>query len=233
MHRFLLFITLLTVCCCWSQEDINNEPNYDDPKYREDQFYVGVTYNLLGGKPSGVSQQGLSGGFNLGFIRDLPINEKRTVGFGIGIGYSNDSYNQNLLIAEDNNGVATYSVLNTDDDSYSKNKLNMHAVELPIQFRWRNSTIESHKFWRIYAGVKLGYIFSSVAKHNGEVGSFKNRNPEDLNKFQTTADLGFGYNTWNFYFSYGVNKLFSNDAKIDGSSINMRAIKFGLIFYIF
>ena len=46
-----------------------------DDKYREDQFYISVTYNLLGSKPEGVSQNGFSSGFHLGFIRDMPINK--------------------------------------------------------------------------------------------------------------------------------------------------------------
>ena len=44
-----------------------------DDKYREDQFYVAITYNLLGNKPNDVSQNGFSSGFHIGFIRDMPI----------------------------------------------------------------------------------------------------------------------------------------------------------------
>ena len=69
-----------------------------DSLYREDQFYAGVTYNLLGKMPSGVSQNGFSSGFHLGFIRDMPINEKRNIAFGLGVGYSTNSFNQNILI---------------------------------------------------------------------------------------------------------------------------------------
>ena len=53
-----------------------------DSLYREDQFYIGVTYNLLGNLPSEVSQNGFSSGFHLGFIRDMPISIKKKSGFG-------------------------------------------------------------------------------------------------------------------------------------------------------
>jgi hypothetical protein len=38
-----------------------------DTKYREDQFYIGATYNLLSDVPSGVKIRGLSGGIQFGF----------------------------------------------------------------------------------------------------------------------------------------------------------------------
>ena len=60
-----------------------------------------------------MSQQGLSGGLHLGFIRDFPINKKRNVGLGVGLGYSNNSYNHNLFIKEENSSV-TYQILDND-----------------------------------------------------------------------------------------------------------------------
>lgn len=45
-----------------------------DQKYREDQFYISLTYNLLSNKPNKVTQSGFSSGIHFGFIRDIPIN---------------------------------------------------------------------------------------------------------------------------------------------------------------
>ena len=67
----------------FSQEEIISK-KIDDLKYREDQFYTGITYNFLENKPSGISQQGLSGGLHFGFIRDFPINKNSTRAIGIG-----------------------------------------------------------------------------------------------------------------------------------------------------
>lgn len=233
MCKKLLFtVTLFFVLIGYSQEVIKDSLVYDDPKYREDQFYLALTYNFMENKPTGVSQQGLSSGLHLGVIRDMPINEKRTLAIGVGLGYSNNSYNHNLLIQE-LDGALQYEVLSTTIDTYSKNKLNTHELALPVQFRWRNSRIESHKFWRIYLGMKFNYIFHSVVKHKGDVGNFKLKNPSSIQKFQPVVDLGFGWNTWNFYASYSLNTLLKDSAKVDGQSIDIRAVKFGLIFYIF
>jgi hypothetical protein len=121
----------------------------EDSLYREDQFYIGVSYNLLGKKPMNLSQTGFSSGFHLGFIRDMPINKKRNVAFGIGLGISSNSYNQNLLIDKDNLGNSTYSILD-GNGTFIKNKFSTHLIELPFEFRWRTSTPTEYNFWRIY-----------------------------------------------------------------------------------
>jgi len=231
MQNILILIALVYSVALFSQED-PTELKIVDPKYREDQFYVGITYNFLENKPVGMSQQGLSGGLHLGLIRDFPINKQRNIGFGVGLGYSNNSYNHNLFIKEENTSV-TYQILDSDVTNYSKNKLNIHMVELPLQFRWRTSTSETYRFWRIYTGIKVGYVFSSILKHKGDLGEFKQNNTPHLNRIRTTADISFGWNTWNFYVAYGLNSLFSDKAKVDDAAIDVTEIKFGLLFYIF
>ena len=69
-----------------------------DSLYREDQIYIGVTYNALINLPTGVSQNSFSTGLNLGVIRDFPINKRRNVAIGLGLGYSVNLFNQNIKI---------------------------------------------------------------------------------------------------------------------------------------
>ena len=215
----------------FSQEE-NDIVITEDPKYREDQFYAGITYNFLDNKPSGISQQGLSGGFHFGFIRDFPINKRRNIALGVGLGYSTNSYNHNLFIKEVG-GSVEYQKLDNNVLSYSKNKLNIHIIEMPFQFRWRTSTMFSHKFWRIYTGIKFGYVTKNIVKYDGELGDFKQRNTPDLKSFTTTADIAFGWNTWNFYIAYGLDKIFKDEATLNSNSIDVSEIKFGLIFFLF
>jgi len=232
MQKTLFYFLLLVAFLSNAQEKKNDSIPFEDLKYREDQFYIGFTYNFINNKPAAISQQGFSGGFQLGFIRDLPLNKKRNLGLGLGLGYATNSYNQNLLIQK-NGGVIQYAVLDNEVTSYSKNKLNMHIVEVPIQLRWRTSSASSHKFWRVYAGLKFGYVFNTIIKHKGEIGDFRLKNTADIQKIQTDLDLSFGWNTWNFYLSYGLQPLLKKTAKLNGKPIEMSTIKFGLLFYIF
>ncbi len=224
---FLLFI--LNSTFVFSQK---KEINFDaiDSLYREDQFYINFTYNSLQNKPDGINQNKLSPGIALGFLRDMPINKKRTVAFAAGLGYTLAIYNQNLGI-KDLGGTIEYQKLG-DITSYTTNKLSLHTIDLPIEFRWRNSTYESHKFWRIYTGLKLSYLLYDLSKQDSSNGEFYVSHNKDLNKFQYGAYLSVGWNTWNFYAFYGIQSLFASSAQLENQSVRLNTANFGIMFYI-
>lgn len=201
-----------------------------DPYYREDQFYLAITYNLLQNRPSGVSQNAFSSGLRFGFLRDMPINKNRTYSIAVGFGYSINNLRQTLMITRDDNGEIFYMPI-SKELNVSKNKLVLHYIELPIEFRWRTSTFDSHKFWRIYSGLKLDYLaYDRSIYHIDGVKEIVLGN-KDLNKIQYGIFTSFGYNTWNFHIYYGLNSLFKS-GEIGGRTINITTLNFGLMFYI-
>lgn len=202
-----------------------------DSLYKEDQFYAGVTYNIIGNKPASLSQKGFSLGFYLGFIKDMPLNKERNIALGIGLGYSSNSFNQNLQITKDVSGDYRYTILE-DNNSYTKNKFSNHLLELPIEFRWRTSTASKYEFWRIYSGLKFSYLFASTSKYIGDPNVSNLKGIDDFNKFQYGLSLCVGYNTWNFYVYYALNPIFSDNVKVNGENLDMNAIKIGLMFYV-
>ena len=214
----------------YSQEQDAESLEYDT-NYKEDQFYIGVTYNLLTQKPSGVSQSGFSSGFHFGFIKDMPINKNRNIAIGVGLGASINSFNQNMLIDKIDDKYV-YSVLDENITPYSKNKFTHYLIEAPIEFRWRTSTPSEYKFWRVYTGIKLGYLISNSSKFISNSNTVKLNNISDFNKFQYGFTLSAGYNTWNVHLYYALNTIFNNDAEISNEGLNMTAVKIGLIFYL-
>lgn len=202
-----------------------------DSLYREDQFYIGLTYNLLQNNPDGVSQNSFSSGLHVGFLRDMPLNKRRNVAIAAGIGYSMNDFRQNIKISEID-GNSTYEVIDEDEIDFDKNKFALHFVDVPIEFRWRTSTMQTHRFWRVYTGIKFSYLFLNKSKYVDGNETIKIFNNKDFNRFQYGAYLSFGYNTWNFHAYYGLNTLFKSDAKIDGKSIDMKTLNIGLMFYI-
>lgn len=224
---FLFFLIIISQYS-FSQE---KEAEAIDSLYKEDQFYAGISYNILGKKPSNLSQKGFSLGFHLGFIKDIPFNKDRNIGMGIGLGYSANSFNQNLKISKDSNGDYIYELLE-DVNSYSKNKFSEHLIELPIEFRWRTSNAVKYDFWRIYTGFKIGYVIANTSKYIDGNETIKNSGINSFNDFQYGLTLCFGYNTWNFYAYYALNPILSNTVTIDDKSLDMNAIKIGLMFYI-
>jgi len=200
-----------------------------DSLYREDQFYIGVTYNTLQNRPIGVTQNNFTPSFSIGILRDMPINKARNKAIAAGLGYSLNSYNQNLLISE-NNGNRQYSVIQ-DGTLFDKNKLTLHSIDIPIEYRWRTSVPETHKFWRIYTGLKLSYLFNTQSNYEDSQTSYTVTGNPDINKFQYGTYLSVGYNTVNFNIYYGLNPIFKS-AELNGRAIEMNTLNFGFMFYI-
>ena len=65
-----------------------------DSLFREDQFFVSVSYNLVQNRPSGFKQFGFSQGFTAGFLRDFPISKDRKWAIAPGVGYSYNNIKQ-------------------------------------------------------------------------------------------------------------------------------------------
>jgi hypothetical protein len=200
-----------------------------DRRYLEDQFYIGLGYNVLFNRPENTVQRNLSYNLQAGFIKDIPLNFRRNVGLGIGVGYAVNSYYSNIVATKTNN-VVSYEVM--DQADFNRSKLETHAVEFPLELRWRTSTVEEYKFWRIYAGVKLGYVFSGRSKLVMEGGSTSFSN-DDIQSFQYGLMLNFGYNTWNIHTYYGLSPLLEETTQLqNGEKIDTKVLRIGLIFYI-
>lgn len=197
-----------------------------DLKYLEDQLYLSLTYTILNNKPATISQNGFSGGFSFGFIKDIPLNEQRNIGFGIGVGYAYNVYVQNLKISGENQTT----VFELAED-YKTNRLGFNSIELPIEFRWRTSTAEKYNFWRVYTGMRLAYITTSKSKFTDSDVVLTTKNIPELNKIQYGATIAAGYGNWNLYFYYGLSPLFK-DAVFNEKNIDLKDIKIGLKFYI-
>jgi len=195
--------------------------------YREDQIYFGTSFMLLNSNQEKFKRQGISKHFQLGFVRDIPIISSGKLAIGLGLGYSFQDYNSNLVRFNINNGSSIYIVNYTLNQ---KSKLSFNFIEFPISLRWRNSSPDNHQFWRVYTGFKLQRNFLSKLKYSS--GYTKNISNE-VNNWKKELYLSFGYNTWNFYFSYDLNQVMKNlRSQYSGKPFNITSLKIGLIFYI-
>jgi hypothetical protein len=232
MRLFLGCFLFLFALPVFSQENTSkgNAPKAEiDSLYREDQFYFGFTLNTLQNKPVGLTQDKFSSGFSGGFLRDFPVNKKRTVAIAPGLGFTYNNYIQNLAITESNN-IPVYTIIGSYTE-YKKNRFTQFLVDVPIEFRWRTSTYESHRFWRIYGGFKMSYLIYDKSIYEDAQGKIIVTNNKDFDKFQYGAYISAGYNTINIYAYYGLNSLFKS-AKTSSESVDMNSINIGIMFYI-
>ena len=231
MRVFIFLIVFFNGSLAFAQDIIGNEERPRmriDSLYREDQFYIGITYNNLINGPENYSRDKISTGFTGGFLRDMPVNKNRTYAIAAGLGLTYNNYNHNFGVSGTNQSP-NYAILG--DGTYSKNRFTTFTADLPIELRWRTSTFESTKFWRIYAGFKLSYLVYDRNAYDAALGNVTIRNNADLNKLGYGVYLASGYNTFNVYVQYGANSLFKS-AQIGTEKVQLRSLNFGLLFYI-
>ena len=201
---------------CFSQEI---KPIEIDSLYREDQFYASLSYNLIQNRPDGFKQFSFSPGITFGILRDLPISINRHWAIAPGIGYSYNNIKQ-FINSEEIVGATE----NTSSENI-RTIITTHSVDFPLELRWRNSTPNSHSFWRIYTGFKTSYVFNSKLKLESTTESSKESISDEINRWQYGAYISVGFNTWNPYIYYGLNPIFKEGSKMSNFNV-------GFIFYI-
>lgn len=201
---------------CFSQEI---KPIEMDSLYREDQFYASLSYNLIQNRPDGFKQFSFSPGITFGILRDFPISKNRHWAIAPGIGYSYNNIKQFINSEE---------IVGATENTTSENIrtiITTHSMDFPLEIRWRNSTQNSHSFWRIYTGLKTSYVFNSKLKLESTTESTKESISDDINRWQYGAYISVGFNTWNPYIYYGLNPIFKEGSKMSNFNV-------GFIFYI-
>lgn len=230
LHFYILLFFSVTALAQDTDALKKSDSIVPDPHYREDQFYASISYDLINQKPKGYSQYSVPVGLAFGFLRDFPVNKARNKAIAIGLGYSYSNIKHNFVVQEAA-GKTNYSIISKSE--FDKNKLVLHYLEVPLEFRWRTSDSVSHQFWRIYTGMKLGYLIYGKAQYEPTANSsLKVTGDPNLNKVMGGVYIAAGYNTWNFYAYYGFTPLYDNAFMESGAKINMHPIKLGLMFYI-
>ena len=230
MKQVLSIIMFLMISCLSFAQATDTLPELErtikvtDPFYREDQFYVGVTHSMLLNQPESFSQRSISIGTNIGFLRDIPINKQRTFSVAPGFGFALYNLRTNMLHSDFEPVEFLF------DNNPDKNVQKMSYFEIPIEVRWRTSKVHSHKFWRVYTGVKFSYLLNSTLKYQGAFGDFSLKNKDNFERYNVGMYVSAGFNTWNFYAYYGFNPLIKSNLTTDNNRLKM--INLGLMFYI-
>ena len=194
--------------------------------YKEDQFYFGSSYFIQSESITDFKQNGFSGNFQFGFIRDFPLNNNSTRAIGIGLGYERNFFTSNIQPIKENDQINYRIVVSKFLES--KNRLSFSSISIPIEYRWRTSNIDEFKFWRIYSGFKLKRNFPLYS--NPSYGA--ELEIDEIESWTSSIYFNAGYNTWNISLEYDLNPLIKNQKTINDNSLNLSFFRLGLIFYI-
>ncbi|NPA46432.1 MAG: PorT family protein [Chlorobi bacterium] len=197
--------------------------------YLEDQLFFNLSYIAIRHLHPDLTQQGFSHSVSFGFIRDIPVNLRRNLGFGLGVGYERDIFYQNLRISvSESDGSIQYTIL--DPGSYLNNAFVIKKIVFPVEFRYRNSDATRFRFFRIYAGTLIGYTVGAESHYETDKVSVDYRKLTSIpNRWQWGVYLYAGYGELNGYIYYGLNDLFSPQVKFNGTHVPMYDLKFGVM----
>ena len=219
-NLFFLFSLLFLNQLSFSQSNKSKED------YREDQFFFGSSYFIQTQPIDEFKQNGFSGNFQFGFIRDFPLNDSSTKAIGIGFGYERNFFTSNIQPVESNSNIDYRIVVSRFLES--KNKISFSSLVIPLEYRWRRSSIDQYKFWRIYSGFKLKKNFPLYS--NPSYGS--EITIDDVEDWTTSIYINAGYNTWNISLEYDLNPLLKNKKTTNGENLNISFFRLGLVFYL-
>ena len=213
--RVLFYISLFLTLNLYTQENQN---------YFEDQFYLGLSYNSIGGKVDDFKENKFSYSISYGFIKDIPVSTTGKYAFGIGLGLSHNSLNNNLKYNNQN-----FEFIQNLGSS-STNRYTYTELQVPFEIRWRNSSINNYKFWRIYAGLRYSRVIQSKYIYRNDVLSAK---IDDLpiDKDQIGFTINVGFNTWNISVYQSLKPLFTDGTNVDIEGL--KQFRLGFIFYVF
>ena len=217
---FFLFSLLFLNQLSFTQSIENKED------YREDQFYFGSSYFIQTQPLDEFKQNGFSGNFQFGFIRDFPLNDSSTKAIGIGFGYERNFFTSNIQPIQSDNNIDYRIVISRFLES--KNKISFSSLVIPLEYRWRTSSVDQYKFWRIYSGFKLKKNFPIYS--NPSYGS--EITIDDVEDWTTSIYINAGYNTWNISLEYDLNPLLKNKKTTNGENLNISFFRLGLVFYL-
>ena len=219
-NLFFLFSLLFLNQLSFSQSNKSKED------YREDQFFFGSSYFIQTQPIDEFKQNGFSGNFQFGFIRDFPLNDSSTKAIGIGFGYERNFFTSNIQPVESDSNIDYRIVVSRFLES--KNKISFSSLVIPLEYRWRTSSVDQYKFWRIYSGFKLKKNFPIYS--NPSYGS--EITIEDVEDWTTSIYINAGYTTWNISLEYDLNPLLKNKKTTNGENLNISFFRLGLVFYL-
>lgn len=199
-----------------------------------DHLMIQISSDGWANKPDTAKFKGLSRGFNLYFMYDMPFKTAPNFSVAAGVGFSTS----NIFLDETVIDIAgrSHSQLNFEDVSdtthYKKYKLLTSYLEAPIEIRYLFNPENSNKSWKIALGVKIGTLLSATTKGKTIQSSSdqtqlniveKEKSKRFFNGTRLSGTVRFGYGNLGLFGSYQLNNFIK-----EGFGPNIRPYQIGI-----
>lgn len=203
-------------------------------------FLIGLGNDFVQDIPEGTNVRNYNPSFVTSIMLDMPIGNS-PLSFGAGLGLQTHNIHSNAKISEKANGNTEFEPLH-DSLNYSKNKLSLSYLELPVELRLRLGADNSYT---LALGFKAGYLIESHIKYKGDnylENNVTTKNKEvkikeysipNVNKFRYTATARIGLKNITLFGHYNLKPVFEKNTLVSSengnSSSNVTAITAGLL----
>ncbi len=189
-----------------------------------DRFMLTLFSDIWQDEPEGMDLKSLQRGISIQAMQDMPLGRSMfSVAAGLGF-TSHNLYSDHryfFIPATDR-----FDFLPISDD-YDKNKLSLNYLDLPVEFRFR--TRDQDRRFRLYTGLKLGYLVNAHTKYVGKVThpwgerstKLKEHKLDNIRKYRIGLTAMLGYRSANIHLYYPLTSLFEDNGAEDMSAISL------------
>ncbi len=237
MKHFLAIAVLFLVLNTSSQA-------FEPPRmHPTDRFIVTLFSDVWQDVPEGIDLKTVQRGVSINAMQDMPLGRSNfSVAAGLGFTshnmYSDHRYLFNPFI--DKHDFHPISL------EYDKNKISLNYIDVPVEFRYRSR--DTDRPFRLYAGMKAGYLVNAHTKYEGETyfvepggiqfpdfdvvfddadgfikrtTKVKEHKLENISSFRIGLTAMIGYGRVNFSFYYPLTQIFEDNSAEDMTPISL------------
>ena len=221
MKRNILFLTVFLLMTTSLQA-------FEPPRmHPTDRFIVTPFTDLWQNSPDNMDLRTIQRGVNISLLQDMSLG-RSNFSIAAGLGFtSHNLYSDHFYLFDPTNEQYDFFPITAD---YDKNKLSLNYLNVPVQVRFRSR--ELNNTFRLYAGIKVGYLINAHTKYDGEMRypnfdticdgeldllwgtrtrKFKEHDLNNLYDWHISLTAMIGYGRVNFQMYYPLNDMFKDN----------------------
>lgn len=217
MKKLLLALGILGFSATTFAQDKVAGAAMSKVRQSRDFLVIGISYDGWASAPDNLKTKGLSRGFNIALMYDIPIT-KEHFSIAPGIGFTTSSIFLDKQIMDMSNGNST-AVNFVDSDKFKKYKVATNYLEIPIEFRYRQNSENANTGIKAAIGIRAGMLVNAHTKGKNTLGGEKNiikeQNRRFFNPWRFAGTARIGYGNFALFGTMNLNPLFKDVTNLD------------------
>ena len=191
----------------WSQDNPNLQ-------LINDNISLSVFSDIWQGVPDSIHVKKINTGFDGALVYRFKIIPAIDIALGAGIQVHSMYHNAFISL---NKGDSSIFTPIAKELAYTKNKLTLTYLKVPVEIRIRNKP-EIEQTYKFFIGAEAGWLISSYTKYKGdnpantsEKVKIKDSRLPNINKLIYCVYTRFGYKEYALTVSYLLNTIYKTD----------------------